>query len=139
MYGALMVELGDADGMVSGVSSHYQDVVRPALQIIGTRDGHRASGVYIVQGHERLLFFADCTMTIAPDALEPALLDQLALQLRGLAEAMPRLGLLGALAAGTTVVRGAQELRVKESDRIRTVGELLRAVGADAEERDAAL
>ena len=37
-------------------------------------------------------------MTIAPDALEPALLDQLALQLRGLAEAMPRLGLLGALA-----------------------------------------
>jgi len=49
---------------------------------------------------------------------------------------LPLVGLLGALAAGTTVVRGAQELRVKESDRIRTVVELLRAVGADAEERD---
>ena len=49
---------------------------------------------------------------------------------------LPLVGLLGALAAGTTVVRGAGELRVKESDRIRTVVELLRAVGADAEERD---
>jgi len=49
---------------------------------------------------------------------------------------LPLVGLLGALAAGTTVVRGAGELRVKESDRIRTVVEMLRAVGADAEERD---
>lgn len=49
---------------------------------------------------------------------------------------LPLVGLLGALAAGTTVVRGAEELRVKESDRIRTVVELLRAVGADADERD---
>lgn len=49
---------------------------------------------------------------------------------------IPLIGLLGALAAGTTVVSGAGELRVKESDRIQTVVELLRAVGADAEERD---
>jgi len=49
---------------------------------------------------------------------------------------LPLVGLLGALAAGTTVVRGAGELRVKESDRIRTVVEMLRAVGVDAEERD---
>ena len=49
---------------------------------------------------------------------------------------IPLVGLLGALAAGTTVVSGAAELRVKESDRIRAVVGLLRAVGADAEERD---
>jgi 3-phosphoshikimate 1-carboxyvinyltransferase len=49
---------------------------------------------------------------------------------------IPLVGLLAALAAGTTVVSGAGELRVKESDRIQTVVELLRAVGADADERD---
>ncbi len=49
---------------------------------------------------------------------------------------LPLVGLLGALAAGTTVVSGAGELRVKESDRIRSVVELLVAVGADAEERE---
>ena len=48
---------------------------------------------------------------------------------------LPLVGLLGALAAGTTVVSGASEMRAKESDRIATVVELLRAVGADAEER----
>ncbi|MGB1526278.1 MAG: 3-phosphoshikimate 1-carboxyvinyltransferase, partial [Miltoncostaeaceae bacterium] len=50
---------------------------------------------------------------------------------------LPLVGLLGALAAGTTVVRGAQELRVKESDRgVRSGAGDDRAVGADAEERD---
>ena len=45
------------------------------------------------------------------------------------------MGLLGAFAAGTTVVRGAEELRVKESDRIAAVVGALRALGVRAEER----
>jgi 3-phosphoshikimate 1-carboxyvinyltransferase len=53
----------------------------------------------------------------------------------GLIDELPLVGLLGAFAAGTTVVRGAQELRVKESDRIATVVGALRALGARAEER----
>ena len=61
-------------------------------------------------------------MTIAPDALEPALLDQLALQLRGLAEAMPRLGLLGALA---DLLKGEQMAGL--SERGRMLGDLQQA------------
>ena len=49
---------------------------------------------------------------------------------------LPLVGLLGALAAGTTTVSGAAELRVKESDRVATVVRLLRAVGATADERE---
>ena len=49
---------------------------------------------------------------------------------------LPLVGLLGAFASGTTVVRGAAELRVKESDRIATVVAALRAMGAEAEERE---
>jgi 3-phosphoshikimate 1-carboxyvinyltransferase len=49
---------------------------------------------------------------------------------------LPLVGLLGAFASGVTVVRGAAELRVKESDRIATVVRALRAMGARAEERE---
>ena len=49
---------------------------------------------------------------------------------------LPLVGLLGAFASGVTVVRGAAELRVKESDRIATVVRALRALGARAEERE---
>jgi len=52
-----------------------------------------------------------------------------------LIDELPMVGLLGAFAAGTTVVRGAEELRVKESDRIATVVAALRAMGVRAEER----
>jgi 3-phosphoshikimate 1-carboxyvinyltransferase len=60
---------------------------------------------------------------VAPEEV-PAAIDEL-----------PLIGLLGALAAGTTVVRGAGELRVKESDRIAAVVGALRALGVRAEER----
>lgn len=52
----------------------------------------------------------------------------------GMVDELPLVGLLGALAQGTTVVRGAAELRVKESDRITAVVDALRALGVRAEE-----
>ncbi len=55
----------------------------------------------------------------------PAMIDEL-----------PLVGLLGAMASGTTVVRGAAELRVKESDRIASVVRALCALGVDARERE---
>lgn len=61
---------------------------------------------------------------VGPDEI-PAMLDE-----------VPLLGVCAALAEGTTVVKGAQELRYKESDRIAAVVANLRAMGADAEETD---
>lgn len=54
----------------------------------------------------------------------------------GLIDELPLVGLLGAFASGVTVVRGADELRVKESDRIAAVCNTLRALGVRADERD---
>jgi 3-phosphoshikimate 1-carboxyvinyltransferase len=54
----------------------------------------------------------------------------------GLIDELPLVGLLGAFASGATVVRGAQELRVKESDRIGAVCTALRALGVRADERE---
>jgi 3-phosphoshikimate 1-carboxyvinyltransferase len=62
--------------------------------------------------------------------------DVTAAEVPSMVDELPLVGLLGALAAGTTTVSGAAEMRVKESDRIATVVELLGAVGADAAERE---
>ena len=48
-FGMMMVKLGDADGLVSGLTMSYPETIRPALQIIGTRRGVRhATGMYIM-------------------------------------------------------------------------------------------
>jgi 3-phosphoshikimate 1-carboxyvinyltransferase len=62
--------------------------------------------------------------TVVEPAEVPLLIDEL-----------PLVALLGAFAEGATVVTGAAELRHKESDRIATVVEGLRALGADIEAR----
>ncbi len=71
-FGAMMVHLGAADGMVSGLTSETKPFV-PAFEIIGLREGFkRASSVFILEWPERLLFFADCAVNINPDAQELA-------------------------------------------------------------------
>ena len=58
-----------------------------------------------------------------------------AAEVPSLVDEIPIIAMLAACAEGTTVIEGAGELRVKESDRIRTVVENLQAIGARAEER----
>ncbi|NJO83969.1 MAG: hypothetical protein HC828_15055 [Blastochloris sp.] len=69
-FGAMMVQVGDAEAFVSGLTYEYPDVVRPALQIFHTRPGaSRASGVYIVIIKQRVYLFTDATVNIDPDAV----------------------------------------------------------------------
>jgi malate dehydrogenase (oxaloacetate-decarboxylating)(NADP+) len=68
-YGAMMVRLGDADGFIAGVAQHYPDTIRPALQVIGMREGvHRVSGLYVLATKKEVYFFADTTVNIEPTA-----------------------------------------------------------------------
>jgi malate dehydrogenase (oxaloacetate-decarboxylating)(NADP+) len=68
-YGAMMVHLGDADGMVSGLTFHYPDTIRPALQIIQMKPNvSRVSGLYIILTPDDVFFFADTTVNINPTA-----------------------------------------------------------------------
>ncbi len=69
VFGAMMVHKGDADGLVSGLTHHYPDTIRPALQIIGTRDDvNHVSGLYVMIIKNRAYFFSDTTVNITPDA-----------------------------------------------------------------------
>ena len=62
-YGAMMVELGDADAMISGLSRKYPNTLRPALQIIGPREGvKKVASTHILQTRFGPLFLADTTV-----------------------------------------------------------------------------
>ena len=70
MYALQMVKLGDADAVLAGIESNYPEVIRPALQVIGVAEGiERVAGLYMLAFPNReLLFFADTTVNIMPDA-----------------------------------------------------------------------
>ncbi|MBN8702781.1 MAG: NADP-dependent malic enzyme, partial [Bacteroidetes bacterium] len=68
-FGAMMVETGDADAMISGLTRKYADPIRPALQVIGVQEGvSRVAGMYIMVTKQGPFFFADTTMNVDPTA-----------------------------------------------------------------------
>jgi 3-phosphoshikimate 1-carboxyvinyltransferase len=72
-------------------------------------------------------------VTVSSSALQGVRIDEA--EIPSLIDELPILAVLAAYANGETVVSGAEELRVKETDRIRAVVEGLQAIGVDAEER----
>ncbi len=69
VFGMMMAEMEDADGLISGLTQSYPETIRPALQIIGTREGvQRVSGMYMLVFKNQTLFVADATVNIDPDA-----------------------------------------------------------------------
>ena len=68
MFGSMMVHMGDADAMVAGLTQHYPDTIRPALQVIRVRGDSRVAGVYMMVFENDVKFFADTTVTIEPTA-----------------------------------------------------------------------
>jgi len=67
-YAAMMVDRGDADGMVTGATLNYADAVRPILQTIGTAREGVAAGLTIVLLEDRFLLLADTTVNFDPTA-----------------------------------------------------------------------
>ncbi len=68
-YGAIMVDRGDADGMVTGLRLNYPDTVRPILEIFGMQPGVKvAVGMYMMVLQNSVKFFGDTVFNIFPDA-----------------------------------------------------------------------
>jgi malate dehydrogenase (oxaloacetate-decarboxylating)(NADP+) len=67
--GSVMVECGDADALLTGLTHHYPSALRPPLQVIGTApDADYAAGVYLLAFRDRVVFCADTTVNMDPDA-----------------------------------------------------------------------
>lgn len=94
-FGPMMVYMGDADALVAGVAQHYPDTLRPALQVVKTREGSRIiSGIYMMIFKDRVIFFADTTVNIEPTAED---LVEIAIGAASVAKALdfePRIAML---------------------------------------------
>ncbi|HTZ95766.1 MAG TPA: NADP-dependent malic enzyme [Terriglobales bacterium] len=123
IFGSLMVHMGDADALVSGITQHYPDTIRPALQIIKLRDGmHKVAGVYaLVTKKREMLFLADCTVNIDPTAEDLAEIALCAAEAARHFDVTPRVAMLSFSNFGSTKhpqcekVRRAADL-VKQRD-----------------------
>jgi len=77
-YGSMMVECGDADALVSGLTKDYPKTIAPALQVIGVADGvNRVAGMYIIINKKGTFFFSDTTVNVDPNAQELAQIIEL--------------------------------------------------------------
>ena len=69
----MMVETGEADAMISGLTKNYPDTIRPAMHIIGTEEGvKKIAGMYLMLTKKGPLFLADTTVNFNPTAEELA-------------------------------------------------------------------
>jgi malate dehydrogenase (oxaloacetate-decarboxylating)(NADP+) len=110
-FGPMMVAHGDADGYIAGVSYNYPDVLRPALQIVGTEHNRWVSGVYLMLVQDRLYFFTDATVIIEPTVEQ---LAAIAVNAAGLAhefDVEPRIAMLSFSNFGSTPHEQAEKMR----------------------------
>ena len=67
-FAPMMVELGEADAMISGLTKNYPSTIRPALQILGKEEGiNKVAGMYVMLSNKGTLFFSDTTVNQKPD------------------------------------------------------------------------
>lgn len=72
-FGCMMVETGEADAMISGLTKNYPDTIRPAIHIIGVEPGvKKIAGMYLLLTKKGPLFLADTTVNFNPTAEELA-------------------------------------------------------------------
>lgn len=94
-YASMMVEHGDADALISGLTKDYPKTILPALQVIGTAPHvRRVAGMYIIMNKKGTFFFSDCTVNVDPTAEE--LLDIVGLTRTGVKffDVEPRMAML---------------------------------------------
>jgi malate dehydrogenase (oxaloacetate-decarboxylating)(NADP+) len=94
-YGLLMVQSGEADAFISGLTTNYVEALRPAFQVIGTRpEVRRAAGLYIMIIRDRVFFFADCAVNISPSAEDLADIAELSAEVAASFDITPRVAML---------------------------------------------
>jgi malate dehydrogenase (oxaloacetate-decarboxylating)(NADP+) len=132
LFGSMMVHLGDADALIGGLTQHYPDMIRPALQVINMReDLHKVSGLYmLITQRGDIFFLADTTVNIEPTAEE---LAEIAIETAAVArrfDVEPRVAMLSFSNFGSTrhplaeKVRRAVELVRERAPELLVEGEM---------------
>ncbi|MBV6513755.1 MAG: NADP-dependent malic enzyme [Ignavibacteriaceae bacterium] len=94
-FGAMMVKKGEADGMISGLTTFYPETIRPALEVIQLAEGvKRVSGMYIVLVKKHVYFFADTTVNVDPTSDELVEIAHLAAETVARFNTVPKIAML---------------------------------------------
>ncbi len=113
-YGSVMVRLGDADALLSGIDAHYPDIIRPALEVIGKRAGlSSVHGLYMMVFKRGIFFLADATVCIDPTSEELAETAILAAEMARVLEIEPHIAMLSFSNFGS--VKHPHALKVKRA------------------------
>jgi len=138
VYGMMMVEMGDADGLISGLTEHYPETIRPALQIIGTRPGVRKiCGAYMMVFQKPNNIYLRCDCHIDPDAEDLADIALLTAEKALYMNVVPRVAMLSFSNFGSTQhlltekVRKAVEIIKKKAPNLVVEGEIMADTALD--------
>jgi malate dehydrogenase (oxaloacetate-decarboxylating)(NADP+) len=137
----MMVHMGDADALVSGVTQNFPDTIRPALQIIRMREGlHRVAGCYpLITRNGELLFLADTSVNIDPSAEDLVEIALCTAQEARRFDVVPRVAMLSFSSFGGSKhpfcdkVRKAVELLHKADPTLIVDGEIMADVAVSPE------
>jgi len=132
IFGMMMVKMGEADGLVSGLTEHYPETIRPALQIIGKREGvQKICGAYMMVFKNQTLFIADATVNVEPSAEDLAEIAILTAEKAMYMNVTPRVAMLSFSNFGSTQhpltekVRKAVEIIKKKAPTLVVDGEIM--------------
>jgi len=141
IFASMMVHMGDADALVSGVTQHFPDTIRPALQIVRMREGlHKVAGCYpLITRKGELLFLADTSVNIDPSAEDLVEIALCAAQEARRFDLVPRVAMLSFSSFGGTKhpfcdkVRKAVELLHKADPTLIVDGEIMADIAVSPE------
>ena len=140
VFGMMMVRQGDADGLISGLTQHYPETVRPALRIIGKRDGvGTIAGLYMMVFKNQTVFIADATINISPSVEELAEIALLTAEKVKQLDIEPRIAMLSFSNFGSTrhllteKMRQATNLVKKQAPDLMIDGEVMADVAVSAD------
>jgi malate dehydrogenase (oxaloacetate-decarboxylating)(NADP+) len=116
-FGAMMVDTGDADALISGLTRSYPDTIRPALQVIGRQEGvNRVAGMYILLTKKGPLFVADTTVNFNPTVEEVVEITELAARAVERFNIKPRIALVTYSSFGSA--DGEEAIKMREATAI---------------------
>jgi malate dehydrogenase (oxaloacetate-decarboxylating)(NADP+) len=116
-FGSMMVRMGAADALISGLTRKYPATVKPALQVIGIREGvSRVAGLYIIMTKNGPVFFSDTTVNINPTAEELVDITILTAEAVSNLNIVPKIALLSYANFGSA--EGADAIKMREVARI---------------------
>jgi phosphate acetyltransferase len=106
VYGVMMVKQGDADGMVSGAAHTTADTIRPALQLLGSKDAKTgknklASSVFFMLLPDKVLCYGDCAVNVNPDSEQLAQIAEASAQTASAFGLEPRVAMLSYATLGS--------------------------------------